>query len=69
MPEFTTPHDAEASFYQAFEDTDLDAMMAVWLDTDTVTCIHPLGPALRGRTQVRDGWRQIFNGRTKMRFR
>ena len=29
-PVFATPEEAEAAFYRAFENTDLDAMMAVW---------------------------------------
>lgn len=68
MPDFPTPEDAEAAFYRAFENADLDAMMAIWIDTDAMTCIHPLGPVLRGRAQIRDGWRLIFNSGAAMRF-
>ncbi|NJM09628.1 MAG: nuclear transport factor 2 family protein, partial [Bdellovibrionaceae bacterium] len=40
-PIYTTPQDAAAAFYQAFEARDLDAMMATWADDEEVVCVHP----------------------------
>ena len=66
---FTTPQDAEAAFYDAFEKSDLDAMMGVWADDDDIVCVHPGGPRLTGAEQVREAWRQIFAGGQTLRFR
>lgn len=56
----STPQDAEAAFYEAFEKADLDAMMAVWADDDEIVCVHPGGPRIHGVAQVREAWRQVF---------
>ena len=66
---FTSPDEAEEAFYQAFGRGDLDAMMAVWAPESTVSCIHPMGKVLRGEAQVREGWRQLFNGGQRLHFR
>lgn len=66
---FTTPQEAEAAFYEAFEKADLEAMMAVWADDDDIVCVHPGGPRLSGMAQVRESWRQIFAGGQTLRFR
>lgn len=66
---FTTPQDAEAAFYEAFEKAELDAMMAVWADDDDILCVHPGGARLTGMAQVRDAWRQIFASGQTLRFR
>ena len=66
---FPTPQDAEAAFYEAFEKSDLDAMMSVWADDDDIVCVHPGGSRLAGTEQVREAWRQIFAGGQTLRFR
>ncbi|MHB8454389.1 MAG: YybH family protein [Acidiferrobacterales bacterium] len=66
--QFPTPHAAEDAFYRAFAATDLDAMMAVWADDDTVSCVHPDGPRLDGRSAIRRSWQLIFEGTTGVRF-
>ena len=66
---FTTPQEAEAAFYEAFEKADLEAMMAVWADDDDIVCVHPGGLRLSGMAQVRESWRQIFAGGQTLRFR
>jgi ketosteroid isomerase-like protein len=66
---FSTPQDAEAAFYEAFEKADLDAMMAVWADDDDILCVHPGGPRVSGTAQVRESWRQIFASGQTLRFR
>ena len=65
---FTTPQEAEAAFYEAFEKADLEAMMAVWADDDDIVCVHPGGIRLAGMAQVRESWRQIFAGGQTLRF-
>lgn len=59
---FKTAEHAEIAFYQAFENADLDAMMAVWSETADIACIHPTGPVLSGVEAVRESWRHIFSG-------
>lgn len=67
-----SPHisadDAEQAFYRAFEAGDLAAMMATWGEADDLLCIHPMGPALRGRAAIESSWREILAGRIDMRF-
>jgi len=67
-PPFDSADQAELAFYRAFEANDLDAMMAVWDDADDIVCIHPMGPALNGRSAVIDSWREILSGGVAMRF-
>lgn len=66
---FTTPQDAETAFYEALERADLEAMMAVWAEDEEIVCIHPGGPRMSGYAAVREAWRRIFEGGTKLRVR
>ncbi len=65
---FPTPQDAETAFYEAFENADLEAMMAVWAEDEEVVCVHPSGPRLTGHAQIRESWRQIFANGPSLRF-
>jgi uncharacterized protein (TIGR02246 family) len=65
---FTTPQEAEAAFYEAFEKGDLDAMMSVWADDDDIVCVHPSGQRLVGAEHIREAWRQIFAGGQTLQF-
>jgi ketosteroid isomerase-like protein len=66
-PIFTSPQEAEAAFYEALERGDLDAMMSVWAEDEEIVCVHPGGPRLAGYALVREGWRRIFEGGTRLR--
>jgi len=66
---FATPDEAEEAFYTAFAKADVDAMMAVWLESDAITCVHPVGPRISGREAVRAGWQELFRGGSGLRFR
>ena len=70
MPErqFATPEEAEEAFYDAFANADLEAMMDVWADDDSVVCIHPGAPRLEGREEIRESWRQIFEADAELEF-
>jgi len=68
-PIYTTPQDAAAAFYQAFEARDLDAMMATWADDEEVVCVHPGGPRLIGFEAIRAAWEALFSSDTRLRFR
>jgi ketosteroid isomerase-like protein len=66
---YVTPDEAEQAFYTAFADTDLTAMMAVWLDSETVICVHPVGPRISGAKAVKAGWAEIFRNSGSLKFR
>ncbi len=61
-PIYTTPADVALAFYQAFEASDIDAMMATWAEDEEIVCVHPGGPRLVGYDAVRTGWEQLFAG-------
>ncbi len=67
-PSPATPREAEKAFYQAFEQADAEAMLAVWDDGADVVCIHPMGQALGGREAVARGWREILASGHRMHF-
>ncbi len=52
--------DAEAQFYEAVRDGDLDRLMAVWADDDDVVCVHPGGARMVGPQAVRAAFEAIF---------
>jgi len=64
---YKSADEAEKAFYRAFEQGDLGAMMAVWMD-DQVICVHPMGTLLAGSQAVRSGWQQLFTDFTSMHF-
>ena len=66
--EYSTPMDAEAAFYEAFESKDVDAMMTVWDNSADVVCIHPMGPDLNGSDSVRDSWKILFDQGPNLTF-
>ena len=68
-PRFSDPDEAEEAFYAAFETADLDGMMKLWADDDTITCVHPGGSRLVGREEIRESWRQIFQSQMRLNFR
>jgi ketosteroid isomerase-like protein len=66
---FATAQDAETAFYEAFENCDINAMMAVWADEEEIVCVHPSGARLTGVLKIRESWRQIFSSGIKLNFR
>lgn len=68
-PVYATPQEAESAFYDAFERANVEAMMNVWANDDSIVCTHPLGPSLRGRSAVEESWKRIFEGGAPMRFK
>ena len=57
---FDTPAEAEAAFYKAFTNTDIERMAGVWADGIRILCIHPGGDLLRGKTAVIRSWMEVF---------
>jgi ketosteroid isomerase-like protein len=55
-----SPEDAEAQFYDAVREGDLERLMAVWADDDDVVCVHPGGTRMVGPQAVRAAFEAIF---------
>jgi len=55
-----SPDDAEAQFYEALREGDIDKLMAVWADDDEVVCVHPGGPRIVGPRAIRGAFEAIF---------
>jgi ketosteroid isomerase-like protein len=53
---------ANAAFYAAFAERDVEAMEAVWSRSDSIACVHPGWRALHGRESVMATWRSILEG-------
>lgn len=51
---------ANASFYDAFAQRNVEAMDGVWARESPVTCIHPGWNVLAGREAVLESWRDIL---------
>ncbi|MDQ6619343.1 MAG: nuclear transport factor 2 family protein [Pseudomonadota bacterium] len=69
IPIYTTPTDAAAAFYQAFEAKDVEAMMSTWAEDEEIICVHPGGGRMVGYDAVRAAWEQIFAGDARLTFR
>jgi ketosteroid isomerase-like protein len=59
--------DANALFYRALEDSDLEVMSSVWLHEDWVRCVHPGWELITGWEKVRESWQRIFSNTRGMR--
>ena len=68
MTSYKTSELAEEAFYAAFQNSDIDLMMAVWAENDNACCIHPGGPRLEGLETIRDSWQQIFSNEGNLSF-
>ncbi len=57
--------------YAAFENADLDRMGALWADgglAESVICVHPGWPSLRGREEVMRSWAMIMANTSYIQF-
>jgi ketosteroid isomerase-like protein len=66
---FSSPEAAEAAFYRAIQNNDLDTMMAIWAEDENISCVHPAGRRLDGQAAVSQSWQQIFAHSPGMEFR
>jgi len=57
-----------SALYTAFESADLDALKAIWLDADEVSCIHPGWLPIHGRSAVLRSYAAIMAGTTYIQF-
>jgi uncharacterized protein (TIGR02246 family) len=58
--------DTNAAFYAALSTRDLTAMTELWFPADWAECVHPGWTALRGWDAVRESWRLIFEGSSRV---
>lgn len=65
----TDVHAANAAFYDAFEQQDLDAMSRVWKHADDVRCAHPGEAPVKGWAAVQTSWARIFESTEFFRVR
>lgn len=66
-PMFASPQDVETAFYEALENADIDAMMAVWAEDEEIVYVPPGGPRLVGYAAIREAWSRIFKGDSRLR--
>lgn len=66
---FATPLDAEAAFYEALEQADVEGMMRIWAEDEEVVCVHPKGGRCLGFAAVREGWQRAFAQDTRTSVR
>ena len=62
---------ANTAYYAAFENADIDAMDALWLDGEAgrdVLCVHPGWSPLRGRARVMRSWSVIMANTPYIQF-
>ena len=63
-----TSADAERAFYKSFETLNLNQMMAVWDESNDISCIHPAGPRLIGVSQIKRAWQEIMANSPRVKF-
>jgi len=51
---------ANVAFYQAFSDKDYDAMTHCWMENNSIQCIHPSKPPLKGYSDVLNSFKTMF---------
>ncbi len=56
---FATPQDAEDAYYDALETADIQAMAAVWVESEDAFCLLPMAPLAIGG-QIKRLWQTLF---------
>lgn len=59
---------ANAAFYQAFEEGNIEVMFDMWEHTTRAACTHPGWPALHGWTHVAESWRRLIEQSQRPQF-
>ncbi|MFP5336274.1 MAG: nuclear transport factor 2 family protein, partial [Actinomycetes bacterium] len=62
-PDPVDVHEVEAvnqAFYTAFEQGDVDAMRALWVDEPEALCVHPGALPLRGTPAINRSWALVM---------
>lgn len=59
-PEQEAVLEANKNFYRAVQSLNMEEMDAVWLQDDSVRCVHPGWDLLEGWDAIRESWQRIF---------
>lgn len=59
---------ANAAFYAAIEEADLDAMRTLWLDAPDTVCIHPGALPVHGAGPVQRSWALVMAHTSYIQF-
>jgi uncharacterized protein (TIGR02246 family) len=59
---FATPQDAEDAFYDALDESDMEAMQGVWDESDELLCLLPMAPVTIGRQASLKSWEPLLRG-------
>ncbi|CAN5144373.1 nuclear transport factor 2 family protein [soil metagenome] len=59
---------ANAAFYSAFEEADLDAMRDLWLEHPETLCVHPGAMPVRGTPAISRSWALIMANTPYIQF-
>jgi len=62
----STPQDAEDAYYDAIDEGDLEAMMAVWDGSVEVACLLPMQPLHVGIGAVRAAWQRMLGAEVRV---
>lgn len=65
---YASADEVEQAFYNAIEQKDIGLMSELWLDDDSIACIHPMGARLQGRQEVLASWQEIFSSDSSLLF-
>jgi ketosteroid isomerase-like protein len=57
---------ANATFYEAFNKRDIEAMKNIWGKDPSATCVHPGWPPLKGFEPILNSWEGIFKNSGNM---
>lgn len=58
---YHTPQEAEDAFYDALDEGDLNKLLAVWAESDDISCLLPMYPMIRSRQDVTDLFERLFS--------
>jgi ketosteroid isomerase-like protein len=53
--------EANEKFYRAIKSSDIDLLNDIWINDESVKCVHPGWPMLHGWEAVGQSWKNIFS--------
>ena len=67
-PEQEAVLEANKNFYRAVQSLSVEEMDSVWLQDESVRCVHPGWELLEGWEAIRESWQRIFEGTRYLRI-
>lgn len=59
---------ANAAFYDAIEQADIDGLQQLWVDDDSAVCVHPGLAAIHGHKAVLRSWAAVLAATPYLQF-